>query len=249
MALPCVRCVFAAVVESAAKLFVELGLGQVALDVRHFRCQPLPRGLVDVVGVELRAGVARTSFSACRKGGRASFPQFPPTGPRRSARSSPAAPWCATGCRAPGITRRLVRSPLAPKITMAQGSAGLACRRGGTRSPARSELFESADCRACVTPRHSASLSAPRFFRLWFGINGPAALDVPAEAEAHGRQHLFAEGVLLARAEAGVERRGQHVGRHRFLDRGLDGPAALAGILDEAGERLAAAGPSPARRR
>ena len=52
-----------------------------------------------------------------------------------------------------------------------------------------------------------------------------------AKAEAHGRQHLFAEGVLLPRAEAGVQRGGEHIGRHRFLDRGLDGPAALAGIL------------------
>ena len=59
-----------------------------------------------------------------------------------------------------------------------------------------------------------------------------------AEAQAHGREHLFAEGVLLPRAEAGVERRREHVGRDRFLDRGLDGPATLARILDEAGEIL-----------
>ena len=59
-----------------------------------------------------------------------------------------------------------------------------------------------------------------------------------AEAEAHGREHLFAEGVLLPRAEPGVQRRGEHIGRHRLLDRGLDGPAALAGILDEAREIL-----------
>ncbi len=43
------------------------------------------------------------------------------------------------------------------------------------------------------------------------------------------------KGVLLARAEARKERRRQHFGRHRLLDRGLDGPAAFAGILDEAG--------------
>ena len=61
---------------------------------------------------------------------------------------------------------------------------------------------------------------------------------MPAEAEAHGREHLFAEGVLLPRAETGVERRGEHIGRDRFLDRGLDRPAALAGILDEAREIL-----------
>ena len=45
---------------------------------------------------------------------------------------------------------------------------------------------------------------------------------------------LSAKLVLLARAEAGVERRRQHVGRHRLLDRRHDGPAAFAGILDEA---------------
>ena len=55
-----------------------------------------------------------------------------------------------------------------------------------------------------------------------------------AETEAHGREHLFAEGMLLPRAEPGVQRRGEHVGRYRFLDRGLDRPAALARILDEA---------------
>ena len=63
-------------------------------------------------------------------------------------------------------------------------------------------------------------------------------LDVPAEAEAHGREHLFAEGMFLPRAETGVERRGDHIRRNRFLDRGLDRPAALARILDEAGKIL-----------
>src|SRR5579864_2807746 len=78
--------------------------------------------------------------------------------------------------------------------------------------------------------------AALRSCRLWFGVDGLAALDVPAEAGAHGREHLFSEGVLLPRAESGVECRGEHVRRDRFLDRGLDGPATLAGILDEAGE-------------
>ncbi len=64
-----------------------------------------------------------------------------------------------------------------------------------------------------------------RFSRLWFGVNGLLTLDVPAKAEAHGREHLFSEGVLLPRSEPGVERRGDHVRRHRFLKRGLDGPA------------------------
>src|SRR5580693_3677720 len=77
-----------------------------------------------------------------------------------------------------------------------------------------------------------------RLCRLWLGVNGLVTLDVPTEAEAHGRQHPFPEGVLLPRAEPCIERSGEHVRRDRFLDRGLDGPATLAGILDEAGEIL-----------
>src|ERR1700730_18221968 len=84
-------------------------------------------------------------------------------------------------------------------------------------------------------PRRRVTL---RLRRLWFGVNGLITLDVPAEAEAHGRQHPFPECVLLPRAEPCIERRGEHVRRNRFLDRGLDGPATLAGILDEAGETL-----------
>ena len=64
------------------------------------------------------------------------------------------------------------------------------------------------------------------------------ALDMSAETEAHRRENLFAEGVFLPRAETGVKRRGEHMGRDRFLDRGLDGPAALAGILDKTREIL-----------
>ena len=61
---------------------------------------------------------------------------------------------------------------------------------------------------------------------------------MPAEAEAHRRQHLLGEGVLLARAEAHEQRGREHVGRHRLLDRRLDGPAALARVLDDAREVL-----------
>ena len=40
-----------------------------------------------------------------------------------------------------------------------------------------------------------------------------------AEPVAHGRQDLLGEGVVLARAEARIERGRQHVGRHRLVDR------------------------------
>ena len=61
---------------------------------------------------------------------------------------------------------------------------------------------------------------------------------MPAELLAHGGQDLFGEGVVLARAEAGVERGGQHLGRDGLLDCRLDRLAALAGILDVTGEFL-----------
>ena len=114
---------------------------------------------------------------------------------------------------------------------MAWRRGGLDHLRGGRR-PDRLVVGHGATPRRAVPPRDPAA------FWLWFGIGGLLTLDVPAEAEAHGRENLFAERVLLPRAEAGVERRGQHVRRDRFLDRGLDGPAALAGILDVAGEFL-----------
>src|SRR6266550_1642421 len=63
-------------------------------------------------------------------------------------------------------------------------------------------------------------------------------LDMTAELRAQGRQQLFAEGVIAARAEARVERRGQHVGGDLFLDRGVHGPASFARIRNVADERL-----------
>src|SRR5579864_3261257 len=77
-----------------------------------------------------------------------------------------------------------------------------------------------------------------RFFRLRFGVNGLITLDMPAEAETHRREHLFSEVMLLPRAESGVQRCGEYVCRNRLLDRGLDGPATFAGILDITGESL-----------
>ena len=57
------------------------------------------------------------------------------------------------------------------------------------------------------------------------------AFDMAAEFVAHGRQQLLAETVVDAGAEAGIERRGDHRRRHRFVDRRIDGPAAFAGII------------------
>ncbi len=47
---------------------------------------------------------------------------------------------------------------------------------------------------------------------------------------------LSAKLLLAARAEAGIERRRQRHHRNGALDRGLDGPAAFAGVVHLAGE-------------
>jgi hypothetical protein len=44
--------------------------------------------------------------------------------------------------------------------------------------------------------------------------------------------------VLLPGAKPGVERCGEHIRRHRFLNRRLDSPPTFARILHEAGEIL-----------
>ena len=59
--------------------------------------------------------------------------------------------------------------------------------------------------------------------------------DVAAELLAHGGEHLFGKGVILAGTEADVKRGGQNVGGNGFFDGGLNGPAAFAGILHETG--------------
>src|ERR1700735_1395125 len=45
---------------------------------------------------------------------------------------------------------------------------------------------------------------------------GLGRFDMAAEPKAHGREQFFAEGVGDPRAEACVERGGQHLGRHRL---------------------------------
>ena len=65
-----------------------------------------------------------------------------------------------------------------------------------------------------------------------------------AELEAHGREELVLEVGLAARAEALVERRGEHGRGDGLVDGGLDRPAAFAGVGDAAGELRRARGPS-----
>src|SRR5437870_5488707 len=60
------------------------------------------------------------------------------------------------------------------------------------------------------------------------------ALGVTAELLAQRRQDLLGERLLCAGAEARVERGGEHVGRDVLVDRRLDRPSALTGVLHEA---------------
>ena len=50
------------IVKSTAKRFVQLGLGQIALDIGHFLRKPLPRRLVDVIDIEFGHGIADKAF-------------------------------------------------------------------------------------------------------------------------------------------------------------------------------------------
>ena len=54
-----------------------------------------------MVDIELRGGVADKAFQRVVKAGRASFPRFPPRGPRRSTQSAPEVFWFGRGCRVP----------------------------------------------------------------------------------------------------------------------------------------------------
>src|SRR5262249_27681889 len=58
----------------------------------------------------------------------------------------------------------------------------------------------------------------------------------PAELIAHGREQFVREVRLAARAEPLIERYGQRRHRHAFVDGGLYGPAAFAGVGYPSGE-------------
>src|SRR5882757_6265096 len=60
-------------------------------------------------------------------------------------------------------------------------------------------------------------------------------LPVAAETGTHRRENLFGKGVLLARPESREQGCGEHLGRHRLVDGGVDGPAAFAGVFDKTG--------------
>src|SRR5260370_36744384 len=114
-----------------------------------------------------------------------------------------------------GISLRLVRSPVAPKITITQGAAiGFSWTWLMRDRPFPGQgAFQ------------FAALRRSRFlFR------------VAAELKAHGRQNLGGKVAFASRQESLVERFGEHGSGRARLDAGGHGPAAFAGIGDAAGE-------------
>ena len=65
---------------------------------------------------------------------------------------------------------------------------------------------------------------------------GAGFFEVATELVAHRREQFVGEFGLAAGAEPFVKRRRQDMGRHGFIDGGLDGPAPFAGIRDPAAE-------------
>src|SRR5438105_4756595 len=98
---------------------------------------------------------------------------------------------------------RRVRSPDAPKMTTAHASPA----RSSTR-PFRRGF--------CTLTLASSCL-----------LHG-----VSAELVAKGGDDAQPERIVLARCEAGEERRGHRRRRDRVLDALLDGPASFAGVVD-----------------
>src|SRR6266436_7951078 len=117
--------------------------------------------------------------------------------------------------RSAGRSLRLVRSPLAPKITMMQGGAG--CAAAVVRMPL---------VIGQVLPGKSGRIDLMAGF----------LFDVPAELETHGGENFSGKVVFAARNEALVQRCSENRSRRRGFDGGEHGPAAFAGIGDAAGE-------------
>src|SRR5258707_3981600 len=116
-----------------------------------------------------------------------------------------------------GISLRLVKSPVAPKMTITQGAATVfiwAWFMSG----------RPLQCHGVV--RVAAFGRSSLLFR------------VPAELKAHGGQNLGGKVAFPSRQETLVQRFRKHRGRSDGLDAGKNGPAAFAGIGNAAGETL-----------
>ena len=113
-----------------------------------------------------------------------------------------------------------------------------ACPWPDCRGPASTAVWsdrrrrqKSPSCRAAPWAR-AASCRLPwravRASSIGSVLHHRARLLMAAKLMAHRRQDALGKGMVLARAETGVERRRQDLGRHRLLDRRLNGPAAFA---------------------
>src|SRR4051794_37842861 len=105
--------------------------------------------------------------------------------------------------------------------------------------PARRRLVRRSTCPRSSGPRRRRCGGRPADTR---GIVARGLcrrlLEVPAEGEAHRRQDLVRELVLVARGEAREQRRGQPRRRHALVDRRVRRPAALARVRHPARELL-----------
>src|SRR5712664_300997 len=114
-----------------------------------------------------------------------------------------------------GISLRLVRSPVAPNITITHGAAiGF------------SWTWFMSDCP--FPGQGTLAFAALRRSRFLFRV--------AAELEAHGRQNLGGKVAFAPRQEPLVQRFGEHGSGRARLDAGENGPATFAGIGDSAGE-------------
>src|SRR5579864_7676691 len=78
-------------------------------------------------------------------------------------------------------------------------------------------------------------MSMDRAYDRWTSLTRLLRLAMTAETGPHRGEDFFGKGMFLARAETREQGRGQDFGRHGLVDGGIDGPAAFAGVLDEAG--------------
>src|SRR5712664_1543314 len=116
-----------------------------------------------------------------------------------------------------GMSFRLVRSPVAPKMTMTQGEATV--------------FIWAWFMSGCPVQCHGVvRVEAFGRLRLLFRMT--------AELKTHGRQKLCGEFPFATRREALVERFAQHRSRRAGLYGGENRPAAFAGVRDAAGETL-----------
>src|SRR5271156_447004 len=119
--------------------------------------------------------------------------------------------WLLSRLYSAGISRRLVKSPVAPKMTKTHES-----------------------------PRRARGAAADWEVESEVGMAGNLVLflEVSAELVAHRGKQFVREVCSAARSEAFVERRGQHVRRNAFVDCSVDSPSALARVGDAAAKFL-----------